>query len=48
MTDGAGCQLIGKVKQVVQLILREGFHSPNDKLLIDVALTFSHPVNLTY
>jgi len=45
---GASCQLRGKVEKVIQLVLWEGFYGANDELLINVALTFSHPVNLTY
>ena len=48
MTGGDSCQLIGKIKQVVQLVFREGFYGSDEELLVDVALTFAHPVNLAY
>ena len=42
------CQLRGEIKQVIQFMVGEGYYSSDNELLIDIALTFSYPVNLTY
>jgi len=38
----------GKIKEVIEFVFRESPHHPNNELLTDVALAFSHPVNLAY
>jgi len=46
--NGASCQLIGEIKKVIKLVFRKGFYGSDEELLVDVALTFPHPVNLTH
>jgi len=46
MMSGDSCPL--EIEKVVQFAFRKGFYGSDKEFLIDVALTFSHPVNLTY
>jgi len=46
MMSGDSCPL--EIEKVVQFAFRKGFYGSDEEYLIDVALTFSHPVNLTY
>ena len=48
MIDGDSRRIISKIKKVVLLVFREGFYDSDEELLVDAALTFSHPVNLAY
>ena len=55
IADGDSCPgysaiwlLMSKVKEVTKAAFGEGFYCPDDELLIDVAITFTHPVNLAY
>jgi len=41
-----GGWLWGKVKQVVKLVIWESLDCPDDEILVYLAFTFSHPVNL--
>jgi hypothetical protein len=45
---GDSWQFRGKVKQVIKLVIGEGFHCSNDEFLIDLALAFTHTVDLAY
>jgi len=46
MMSGDSCPL--EIEKVVQFAFRKGSYGSDEEFLIDVALTFSHPVNLTY
>ncbi|GAG22548.1 unnamed protein product [marine sediment metagenome] len=48
MVIGDSWQLRGKIKKVIKFVSREGFYCPDEEFLIDIALAFSHPVNLTH
>jgi len=37
-----------KLKEIIKVVVREGFYRPDNEFLFDVALAFFHPVNLTY
>jgi len=41
-------QFRGKIEQVIELVIWEGFHRTDNEFLVDVAFTFPHTVNLTY
>ena len=44
--SGDRCPL--EIEKVIQFIFRKGPHGSDEEFLIDVALTFSDPVNLAY
>ena len=48
MVVGDSWQCRGKVKQVIKLVIGEGFHCSNDEFLVDSALAFPYPVDLAY
>jgi len=38
----------GEIEKVIKLVFREGFYCSDNEFLIDVALAFSHPIDLAY
>ncbi|MFC1995339.1 hypothetical protein ACFLVM_00460 [Chloroflexota bacterium] len=38
----------GKIKKAIKILPGEGFYGLNNEFLIDIALTFAYPADLTY